>query len=168
MDEWTSDSLSCEDAKRLLQGIIILVMLFCSIVVAIVCSFINAILSIRFQLEMRFAFTVIESVFSLGGMIVVPQKHRGSVTSHYNSGFFITTNNYPDFGGGRDGEAIKRRLCVFDTKALKRKDASVSGKLNDKHLNLSIEIYEFPFPEVLKQTDGELYINDKNYFPCIL
>ena len=64
----------------------------------------------------------------LGGLIVVPQKHKGSVTSHYNSGFFITTNNYPDFGGGRDGEAIKRRLCVFETKALRKKDANVSGE----------------------------------------
>lgn len=78
--------------------------------------------------------------FSLGGMIVVPQKHRGSVTSHYNSGFFITTNNYPDFGGGRDGEAIKRRLSVFDTKALKRKDASVSGTLRRNYLILVLVI----------------------------
>jgi len=67
--------------------------------------------------------------FDLGRLIVVPQKHKGSVTSHYNSGFFITTNNYPDFGGGRDGQAIKRRLCVFETKALRKKDANVSGEL---------------------------------------
>lgn len=66
--------------------------------------------------------------YFLGGLINVPQKHRGSVSSHYNSGFFITTNEFPDFGGGRDGEAIKRRLCVFETKALKRKDTSISGR----------------------------------------
>ena len=71
-------------------------------------------------------------------MIVVPQKHRSSVTSHYNSGFFITTNNYPDFGGGRDGEAIKQRLSVFHTKALKKKDASVSGELRYYNLTYSL------------------------------
>jgi len=109
MDEWTADSLSCEDAKRILQGLCICMCLTCY------CS-------LEFSTKCYIK-------YPLGGLIVVPQKHKESVTSHYNSGFFITTNNYPDFGGGRDGEAIKRRLCVFQTKALRKKDANVSGEL---------------------------------------
>ena len=31
------------------------------------------------------------------------------------------TNEYPDFGEERDGEAIKRRLKIFQTKALEGK-----------------------------------------------
>ena len=44
---------------------------------------------------------------------MVPQKHREASKFIGNSGFFITTNEYPDFGEGRDGEAIKRRLKIF-------------------------------------------------------
>ena len=44
---------------------------------------------------------------------MVPQKHREASKFICNSGFFITTNEYPDFGEGRDGEAIKRRLKIF-------------------------------------------------------
>ena len=60
---------------------------------------------------------------------MLPQKHKDSVKSHYNSGFFITTNTFPDFGGGRDSEAIKQRLSIFETNALSsKKDPGVSGK----------------------------------------
>ena len=58
---------------------------------------------------------------------MVPQKHREASKFLYNSGFFITTNEHPDFGEGRDGEAIKRRLKIFQTKALKRKNNTVTG-----------------------------------------
>ena len=37
---------------------------------------------------------------------------------------------YPDFGEGLDGQAIKKRLKVFETKSLKRKDTSLTGKLH--------------------------------------
>ena len=37
-----------------------------------------------------------------------PQKHREASNFIYNSEFFITTNEYPDFGERRDGEAIKK------------------------------------------------------------
>lgn len=57
------------------------------------------------------------------------KKHSNVKSTHYNSGFFITTNIYPDFGGGRDAEAIRKRLEVFETIALTRKDPAVSGKL---------------------------------------
>ena len=56
---------------------------------------------------------------------MVHQKHREASQFIYNSGFFITTNEYPDFGEGRDGEAIQRRLKLFQTKALKRKNNTV-------------------------------------------
>ncbi|XP_066931772.1 uncharacterized protein [Clytia hemisphaerica] len=83
MDEWTPDSLSCEDAKRVLQG----------------------------------------------GMNFVPQKHKNGWRINYNSGFFITTNEYPDFGNQTDCDAIRKRLEVFQTSSLKRRDTSVSGWL---------------------------------------
>ena len=56
------------------------------------------------------------------------KKHTSTATTHYNSGFFITTNVYPDFGGGRDAEAIRKRLSVFETNALKSKDPGISGR----------------------------------------
>lgn len=58
----------------------------------------------------------------------VPKKHGKIQNSHYNSGFFITTNNFPDFKDSRDEEAIRKRLSVFHTKPLIKKDYSVSGK----------------------------------------
>ena len=36
---------------------------------------------------------------------------------------------YPGFGEGLDGQAIKKCLKVFETKWLKYKDTSVTGKL---------------------------------------
>ena len=59
---------------------------------------------------------------------MVPQKHREASKFIYNSGFFITTNIYPDFGGERDDDAIRKRLAVFETKALPKKDNNVSGE----------------------------------------
>jgi len=64
-----------------------------------------------------------------GGLISVQKKHANTATTHYNSGFFITTNIYPDFGGGRDAEAIRKRLSVFETSPLPSKDPGISGKL---------------------------------------
>ena len=58
---------------------------------------------------------------------MVPQKHREATKFIYNTGFFITTNEYRDFAERRDGEATKRRLKVLQTKVLKRKNNSVTG-----------------------------------------
>ena len=60
---------------------------------------------------------------------MVPQKQREASKFIYNSCFYITTNVYPDFGERLDGQAIKKRLKVFETKLLKHKDNSVTGKL---------------------------------------
>ena len=65
-----------------------------------------------------------------GGILMVPQKHREASKFIYNSGFYITTNVCPDFGEGLDGQAIKKRLKVFETKSLKHKDNSVTGKIH--------------------------------------
>ena len=46
-----------------------------------------------------------------------------------NFGFYITSNVHPNFGEGLDGQVIKKRLKVFETKSLKHKDSSVTGKL---------------------------------------
>ena len=59
---------------------------------------------------------------------MVPQKHKEASKFIYKSGFFITTNEYPDFGPGVDGDAIRKRLCVFNTTALPKKDNNVSSK----------------------------------------
>ena len=60
---------------------------------------------------------------------MVPQKHREASKFMYNSAFYITTNVYPNFGDGLGGQAIKKRLKVFEKKSLKHKDTSVTGKL---------------------------------------
>ena len=57
--------------------------------------------------ELKFA------IYLEGGLLIVPQKYHEASEFVYNSGFFITTNKYPNFGEGRDGEAIKRRLEIF-------------------------------------------------------
>ena len=62
------------------------------------------------------------------GILMVPQKQREASKFIYNSCFYITTNVYPDFGERLDGQAIKKRLKVFETKLLKHKDTSVTGK----------------------------------------
>lgn len=72
--------------------------------------------------------------FAAGGRITVQRKHSSVQSTHYNSGFFITTNDFPDFGAGRDGEAIRKRLHVFNTVSLKRKDPTVSGKFHVVHM----------------------------------
>ena len=59
----------------------------------------------------------------------IPQKHKEANRVCYNSGIFITSNVYPDFGHQHDNDAIRRRLDVFNTCSLQRKDGSVSGKL---------------------------------------
>ena len=74
----------------------------------------------------------------IGGLLAVQKKHADTASIHYNSGFFITTNVYPNFGGGRDAEAIKKRLSVFETTALKKKDPGISGT----HLSLSRLVLE--------------------------
>ena len=64
-----------------------------------------------------------------GGILMVPQKHREALKFIYNSGFYITINVYPNFGEGFDGQAIKKRLTVFQTKSSKHKDTSVTDEL---------------------------------------
>ena len=60
---------------------------------------------------------------------MVSQKHRETSKFIYNFGFYITTNVYRNFGEGLDGQVIKKHLEVFETKSLKLKDSSVTGKL---------------------------------------
>ena len=127
MDEWTNDSLCCEDAKRILQGYYLFILLLFSVINPHCSKF-------YFQLTGFFVkmFIILDSMcISLsGGILMVPQKHREASKLIYNSGFYITTNVYPDFGEGSDGQAIKKRLKVFETKSLKHKDTSVTGKLH--------------------------------------
>jgi len=54
---------------------------------------------------------------------VVARKHKEPLKFCYNSGFYITT----DFGPGVDSVAIRKRLSVFNTKALPRKDNNATG-----------------------------------------
>ena len=52
-----------------------------------------------------------------GGLQIVPQKNKETSKCVYKSGFYITTNEMPHFGGV-DDEAIRRRLAVFQTDPL--------------------------------------------------
>ena len=58
---------------------------------------------------------------------MLSQKHSHTSKVNYKSGFFITTNILPDFGHAVDQEAVYRRLKVFTTKPLRKKDTSVTG-----------------------------------------
>ena len=69
IDEWSSDSMCAEDAKRVLQG----------------------------------------------GIQTLPQKHKEASICIYQSGFFITKNEMPNFDQGLDTEAILTGLAVFET-----------------------------------------------------
>ena len=123
MDEWTNDSLCCEDAKRILQGYYLFILLLFSVTIP-PCSAL-------FSVERNFCKDIILDSMCIslsGGILMVPQKHREASKFIYNSGFYITTNVYPNFGEGLDGQAMKKCLKVFETKSLKHKDTSV-GKL---------------------------------------
>ena len=97
---------------------------------------------------------------------MVPQKHKDMVQSHYNSGFFITTNIYPDFGTGRDAEAIRKRLCIFNTVALPTKDPMISSML----ILLFILMVLTMKPQILneKQKLLGLRINKEKYITLTL
>lgn len=105
MDEWTTKSLTCEDAKRVLQG----------------------------------------------GSFILAQKHSSAKKVHYNSGFFITTNVLPNFGAERDQAAVYRRLKVFSTKELPKKDASMTGiiKYNSTVKDSSLHRMEISLTNVI-------------------
>ena len=126
MDEWTNGSFCCEDAKRTLQGYYLFILLLFSVITPH-CSMFYFLLT-RFFVKMV---TILDSMcISLsGGMLMVPQKHREASKFIYNSGFYITTNVYPDFGEGLDGQTIKKCLKVSETNSLKHKDTRVTGKL---------------------------------------
>ena len=105
MDEWTNDSLCCEDAKRILQGYYLFILLLFSVTI-LPCSAL-------FSVERNFCKDInLGSIcISLSsGILMVPQKHRQASKFIYDSDFFITTNVYPDFGEGLDGQVIKNRL----------------------------------------------------------
>ena len=72
----------------------------------------------------------LNEVYISGDFLFLQRKHKEALKLMYRSGFYITTNDYPDFGSGRDGDAIKTRLSVFHTKSLPKKDLSVSSKFS--------------------------------------
>ena len=80
------------------------------------------------ELESDFDINVDNCVmFFLGGLLMVPNKHKEPAKFVYNSGFFITANEYLDFGSGFDSLAIQERLPVFRTRKLPVKDGSMTG-----------------------------------------
>ena len=83
---------------------------------------------------------------------MIPQQHREASKFIYNSGFYITTNVYPDFGEGLDGQAIKKHLKVFETKSLKNKDTSVTGKLRFLTINQYILKVDLVHLQHVRQT----------------
>ena len=105
MDECTNDSLCCEDAKRILQGYYLFILLLFSVTI-LPCSAL-------FSVERNFCkdLNLGSMCISLsGGILMVPQKHIEASKFIYNSGFYITTNVYPDFGEGLDSQAVKKSL----------------------------------------------------------
>ena len=97
IDEWSSDSMCAEDAKRVLQG----------------------------------------------GLQILPQKHKEASICIYQSGFFITTNEMPNFGQGLDAEAISTRLAVFQTEPLKSVRRSCTRWMRKAACQYSITVLMF-------------------------
>lgn len=56
----------------------------------------------------------------------IPQKHKSANRVKYNSGFFLTCNEYPDFGTERDCQAIRTRLDIFNSTSLPKKNKTVT------------------------------------------
>ena len=90
------------------------------------------------------------SVFLSGGNFSVAQKHKSGSKVKYNSGFFITTNVYPDFCNEVDCEAIRKRLEIFQTTSLPKKDIGVSG--------------ESILQSISKEVDGYVIFEKSNSF----
>lgn len=63
---------------------------------------------------------------------MIPQKHKEAKKFLYRSGFFITTNVYPDFGDETDYAAIRSHLRLFNTEKLQKKNAYVTGRWHVK------------------------------------
>lgn len=61
---------------------------------------------------------------------MVSQKYKEASQFIYNPGFYVMIKMYPDHGEGLEGLAIKKRLKIFETKSLKQKNISVTGKLD--------------------------------------
>ena len=61
---------------------------------------------------------------------MVSQKYKEASQFIYNPGFYAMIKMYPDHGEGLEGQAIKKRLKIFETKSLKQKNISVTGKLD--------------------------------------
>lgn len=61
---------------------------------------------------------------------MVSQKYKEASQFIYNPGFYVMIKMYPDHGEGLEGQAIKKRLKIFETKSLKQKYISVTGKLD--------------------------------------
>ena len=61
---------------------------------------------------------------------MLSQKHKTATKVNYRSGFFITTNELPDFVNDIDNKAIKSRLKCFKTQALQKTDSSVRGEIS--------------------------------------
>lgn len=85
--------------------------------------------------------------FFIGGSFCVSVKHQTGVKVRYTSGFFITTNVYPDFRNQSVCDAIRKRLSVFNTKSLKKKDGGVTGILYN-HCCVSKFIYSLTQTEL--------------------
>ena len=61
---------------------------------------------------------------------MVSQKYKEASQFIYNPGFYVMIKMYPDHGEGLEGQAIKKCLKIFETKSLKQKNISVTGKLD--------------------------------------
>lgn len=64
----------------------------------------------------------------LGGILMVSQKYKEASQFIYNPGFYVMIKVYPDLGEGLEGQAIKKRFKIFETKSLKQKNISVTVK----------------------------------------
>jgi len=88
---------------------------------------------------------------------MLSQKHSDAKKVNYKSGFFITTNILPDFGVQRDQEAVYKRLKVFHTRPLPKKDSSVTG--TTLFYNFTTLLYTQYVSNKIKQRQRDSFIS---------
>ena len=95
-----------------------------------------------------------------GGLLMLPRKHTEAEQFAYDSGFYITTNEMPNFRQGPDDRAIKRRLSVFETVPISNPCNRVSDWL---HKNCMMVFHYCAEDEVMNDDDvgNEGYYSDE-------
>ena len=71
-----------------------------------------------------------------GGIMTIPRKHKDQKPLIYNSGFYITSNDMPNFGDGVHSDAVLGRLSPFHVKSLPKVDRGVAERFRRNAMSI--------------------------------